>query len=499
LHAATDEELLAERLQFIEDWDNYRRRHRREFGFDGRPMTEENWYPWQLKSMYGTKEHSEVLLMAANQVGKSESAGYWDAVDLTGDYPDWWQGFKFKHPINLWLLGVSSSQLKEVLQRQLLGEVRPDGTLTGGWVHPDEIVQGSIVRSPSARGLIESCRVRHKSGGESQISLKSYTQIDTGQESLPVAGAVVDKIRCDEQPPDEIRGQLMVRTTNGNRGLGGKVVYTLTPELGETDLIRQIWREPMPSQLMVGPVPWDEAPHITPEKADRILAGVPEHERDMRRLGLPMMGSGRIFRHDREKLLCDPFPVSERPWVRLLKGIDIGIDHPTAIAWGIYDPEVDIVYLAKVYRQAGEAAAVHANVANQLWPKVPTVFPHDSDNREAGSGKTVREFYEQAGLRYSIDFHNCDEKGTRYVEPGIMAMDEAMRTGKLKVFRGSCDPFLEEILTYHRKDGKIQKIRDDAISAVRYMFMMVRQFGVPYMRRTQPTIAAGVSARRARG
>ena len=48
-----------------------------------------------------------------------------------------------------------------------------------------------------------------------------------------------------------------------------------------------------------------------------------------------------------------------------------------------------------------------------------------------------------------------------------------METGRWKVF-ASCNDWLEERRTYHRKDGKIVKVADDVLSASRYALMMLR-------------------------
>jgi Terminase RNaseH-like domain len=54
-------------------------------------------------------------------------------------------------------------------------------------------------------------------------------------------------------------------------------------------------------------------------------------------------------------------------------------------------------------------------------------------------------------------------------------MNNRMRGGRWKVFRGQNDGWLEEYRLYHRDpDGKLVKKSDDAISASRYALMMER-------------------------
>ena len=54
-----------------------------------------------------------------------------------------------------------------------------------------------------------------------------------------------------------------------------------------------------------------------------------------------------------------------------------------------------------------------------------------------------------------------------------MDMLTRMENGTFKVF-DSCQLFFDEMLMYHRKDGKVVKEFDDVISACRYAIMMLR-------------------------
>jgi hypothetical protein len=87
----------------------------------------------------------------------------------------------------------------------------------------------------------------------------------------------------------------------------------------------------------------------------------------------------------------------------------------------------------------------------------------------------VRKWYSDAGLKNTIDFENPD--GSRYVEPGILELNERMRTDRFKVF-SNCSAFLREKRIYHRKDGKLVKENDDVMDAVRYGVQMITRRGV---------------------
>ncbi len=429
------------------------------------------WYDWQMSAFYSTA--SQTMTLAGNRSGKTMSAAYHFACDVTGDYPDWWDGPKFPWGLNALCLGVDNGQLKAVLQTQLFGEIDEETKkFKGGWIHTSEIE--AVEWSPHTTGLAKRVTVRH-ARGKSYVVLRAYTQSKTGQGTLSFAGTSIDLILVDEQPPDQLIGQLVTRTMTGNRGKGGVIRYTMTPELGMTKLVTTFTENRQDNQKLIGPIAWSQCPHLTPEVQASILSGIPEHEREMRSKGVPFFGSGLVYPIPEERITCDPFQLSEMPWIKVLRAMDLGIAHPTAIVWLGWDPEFDVIYVMRDYSEKGREAAVHASVANSFLPYAPMVIPPDIDQTEKGSGKTVRKFYNDAGLKHTIDFENPD--GSRYVEPGIMDLFERMRTDRFKVFRG-CEHVLREMRMYHRKEGKLVKENDDALDAVRYGSMMIKTRGV---------------------
>jgi hypothetical protein len=250
----------------------------------------------------------------------------------------------------------------------------------------------------------------------------------------------------------------------------------MTPELGATDLVTSFMEHLGKSQHFIGPVGWDKAPHMTEKKKEVLLAGIPEHEKDMRTKGIPFFGEGMVYTCPDKRITVEPFKLERIPWLKVIRAIDLGISHPTAIAWLAYDSEFDQIYVLRTYSQAGDAAAVHAAAANSYLPYAPIVFPHDIDQREKGSGKTVRQYYIEAGLKNSLDFKNPD--GTIHVEPGILEIDDRMRSDRFKVF-DNCEGFFREKRLYHREKGQIAKKNDDIMDAVRYGAMMIQRYGVP--------------------
>lgn len=113
----------------------------------------------------------------------------------------------------------------------------------------------------------------------------------------------------------------------------------------------------------------DEAEHYTPEQRQKIVAAYLPHEREARAKGIPVLGSGRVFPIEEEKLRVDPFPIPIH-WPQL-NGLDFGWDHPFAAINCAWDRDADCFYLSKEYRESGRdsvtrRAAFTASISPRL-------------------------------------------------------------------------------------------------------------------------------------
>ena len=215
---------------------------------------------------------------------------------------------------------------------------------------------------------------------------------------------------------------------------------------------------------------WDDVPHLTPAQKDALWAAIPQHQRDARTKGIPILGSGRVFTTAEETIICEPFDLP-RSFARIT-GVDFGIDHPFAAARCAWDRDNDIWYVTGSYRERDATPPLHAAALRPWGTSVPIAWPHDGLNRDKGSGDQLAAQYRAHGINM-LPAHATHQEGGTGVEAGIMEMIERMQTGRFKVFRGLADWF-EEYRLYHRKDGLIVKLTDDLISATRYALMMRR-------------------------
>lgn len=428
----------------------------------------DSFYGWQRKFCENTSKYFESCLCAANQIGKTRVGTTIDAYHLTGEYPEDYPGHKFKHPPTLWCLGYSMEKTRDLLQNEIFGAFTPAGGFEGGLIPKDK-----IINYESAQGTVNAMRtirVKHKYG-TSVVQFWSYTQ---GQHAI--MGDVVDWVHIDEEPKDQaIRPQVLTRTINGDRGKGGRVIYTFTPENGRTELVIQFSDEPSEDQsyMQVG---WNDAPHMTEEKKVRLLAQYPEYQRKMRSEGEPMLGHGRIYDIADDYILCDPFQIPEH-W-NVIGGMDFGWDHPQAFVKIAIDPDNDIIYLTNSWK-ASKVSANDAWGATKSWLKdIPVAWPADGLMHEKGKDVATqqKENWSNAGFKL-LPNHATWMKGGVSVESGLYEIGNRQRSGTYRIFKGQPD-LMSEQRQYHRDEkGKIVKVMDDLLDAARYGYMM-RRFAI---------------------
>ncbi|OTG65827.1 terminase large subunit domain-containing protein [Acinetobacter silvestris] len=431
----------------------------------------EKLYPFQRDLVQSTSNYSQVMLMAANRVGKTMTGTYIDTMHALGHYPDWWDGHTFNHAPLIWLLGYSGEKIRDLLQAPIFGR-RIENEWRGGLIPPEYILEHeSMTGTPNA---MRTVYVRHGGGGDvqyqsSKVQLWSYSQ---GQHAL--MGDSVDWYHIDEEPRDQqIFPQVLVRTATGDQGLGGRGILTFTPENGRTELVVQFMDTPSKGQKLIT-AGWDDAPHLTTEVKETLLASFPVHQRDMRTKGIPMLGHGRIYDLSEDFVTCDPFDIPDH-W-KVIDGMDFGWDHPQAQIQLAIDMDTETIYVTHAWKQR-HVSPNDAWGATKFWSKdVPTAWPLDGLQTEKGSGKQQKAYYKDAGFKM-LNEHATWPDGSNGVEAGLFEILDLMRKGKFKVFKG-LRVWLDEFLQYHRDEkGRISKTGDDVLDATRYAYMM-RRFAI---------------------
>ena len=401
--------------------------------------------------------HRERLFLAGNQLGKTLSAGAEAAMHLTGRYPYQWSGRVWQRGVTGWAASETGELTRDTVERMLLGRAGKRGA---GMVPAECIVD--LTASRGTADAVATARIRHTSGGTSLLVFKSY---DQGRERWQ--GETLDFCWFDEEPPSDIYDEGLTRTN----ATGGIVWLTCTPLQGMTEVIGRFFPVPNTPDRDLTMMTIEDAEHYSPEQRERIIASYPEHEREARARGIPVLGSGRVF-PVAEAMIREPAPQIPR-WWRRIGALDFGHgDHPTAAVWLAYDPEADTIHVYDAYRNKEPGIVMHAAAVRARGEWIPIAWPHDGLQTDRVSAETIAGHYRAQGCRL-LGGHATHADGGIGVEAGLVDMLERMRAGRLRVAEHLAD-WWEEYRLYHRKDGKLVKVRDDLMSATRYGVMMLR-------------------------
>ena len=434
-----------------------------------------SYNPYEYQKKFHGSLASQRLLMAGNRVGKSFSGAMEMAYHCTGLYPEWWTGKRFNRPVRCWVGGVSNETTRDVCQKELTGQ--PDDPSAKGMGSIPLKLIGETVRKPGVPNAFNSVVIKHTSGGYSRIGFKAY---EMGKEKW--MGESLDVIWLDEEPPQSIYSQALTRTADK----GGIVYMTFTPEQGMTETVAQFVNNLKTGQELIQAT-WDDAPHMTKDIRNQILSALPPHERKMREMGIPQLGSGLVFPIAEDDIVCEHFEIPD--YFPRICAIDFGWDHPTACVWIAWDRDSDIVYVYDSYAMRQETVPVHASAIKSRGFWIPVVYPMDGRQADKGSGKSLAVQYREEGVNLLREhFTNPPQTGMKEgsggnsVEAGVMEMLTRFQTKRLKIFENQ-GKLMEELRMYHRKEGKIVPMNDDVISALRYAVMSLRKARV---RNTEP-------------
>lgn len=159
-----------------------------------------------------------------HNTGKSTAGVYETAVHLTGMYPKWWEGHRFKKATKVWVIGETNKVTRDVLQEKLLGKPGEFGT---GFI-PGDSIRGNPRPKAGIPDAVDTVYVKHLSGGTSVLRFKSYQE---GRESFQ--GDEVDFIAADEEIPETIYDECLMRLFT----TGGLFVLMFTPLSGLTEVV----------------------------------------------------------------------------------------------------------------------------------------------------------------------------------------------------------------------------------------------------------------------
>jgi len=206
---------------------------------------------------------------------------------------------------------------------------------------------------------------------------------------------------------------------------------------------------------------WQDAPHLTKESKEELLAGYSPHERDARSRGIPQLGSGAIYPVVEDDIIVSPFELPMH-WPRAY-GMDVGWKK-TACIWGAYDKKSDIWYLYSEYYKGYAEPSVHASGIKARGTWINGVIDSAAHGASQSDGISLMTQYTDLGLQLA--------NANKAVESGLLEVYQRLSSGRLKIFT-HLQNWLSEFRVYRRDlNGHIaQKQNDHLMDATRYLIM----------------------------
>jgi phage terminase large subunit-like protein len=436
--------------------------------FSDKGKTRRFLYKKHLIHFKAGKKYRQRLFMCGNRVGKTTAAGVELVYHLTGEYPQWWEGRRYRLPQDWWVCGEYSHTIRSSLQPLLIGPVGDFGT---GLIPRHLLDIDSMTAAKKMDTPITDFKVRHSSGGYSTVGFRSYDQGRRAFQSTE---------RCiwlDEEPPKDVFEECLMRTMTRASGDGeSMLLLTFTPLNGWSETIKSFIGEEInytEGQKGLGKwmtmADWDDVPHLTEKDKEEMREHwrkTAPHLLDARSKGIPVLGEGAVYPIEASRVFIDPISIPET--FKRVFALDFGFDpDPTAILWGAIDPETDCLYIyAEHYLKMAEPM-IHAAVINQHTRLAKYTIPGVCDPSGGGSstadGKFTKDIYRK---EYGIIMVSAINS----VEPGITTVLDYLTRDRLKIFN-TCVNTKREFHMYQRDKRGNPSGADHLMDCLRYLVM----------------------------
>jgi len=337
--------------------------------------------------------------MAGNRTGKTETGAYELLCHLTGQYPPWWQGKRFDKPINAWACGTTNGTTRDIVQEKLLG---PEGARGTGMIPAERI--DHVSNKPGLPNAADTISVKHRSGGLSRVSFKSY---ESGRKAFE--GTAQHVIWLDEESPLDIYIECLYRTAT----TGGIMYTTFTPLAGMSDVVKTFLEpenEAAAAVKHISQCDWSQVPHLDEAAKAQILASTPVYQRDARTRGIPQLGAGAIYPLAESDIVVPRFDIPD-DWPRSY-ALDVGWNR-TAVVWGALDPITKVAYLYHEYYRSQAEPVIHATGIKAAGEWIPGVVDPGCLGSSQIDGRTLMEMYGNLGLDLQPAVNSVEAASTK--------------------------------------------------------------------------------------
>ena len=321
---------------------------------------------------------------------------------------------------------------------------------------------GEIAWMDKKKGIPSMIRLQN----QSQIYFKSY---DQGREKFQ--GAACDMIWLDEEPPEDIYDECLIRTVDR----AGKLLITMTPLKGLTWIYDRIYLSTAELDLIQHwTISMQENKFLPPAEREKMLALYSQDEIEKRVYGRFMKLEGAVWKEfDLSRNVVPRFPIP-RSW-RKIRTIDFGYTNPFCCLWIAMNPTGEL-YVYQEHYQAGMLLKDHAAIILRRDKEglndesldrgiEATVADHDAQDRRELEEYGIFTLPAQKSVVTGIQTVNRAFK-LRGGRPALMIFDDLKQT-------------LTETRNYHYPKGRTHRndselpepLHDHAQDAMRYGVM----------------------------
>ncbi|EBW2292215.1 hypothetical protein DFV88_24845 [Salmonella enterica subsp. enterica serovar Newport] len=460
-------------------------------------------YPYQRKFMNAGLNHTSRYMRAGNRTGKTYGAAAEMAYHLTGRYPFWWEGARIEGSNHVfWGVGITQESAANVMQKELFGssDCRVN-ELIGSGALPRDAIEFKLGWEQDGPKL-KSCMIRHVSGG---VNTFKFHGCDNPQ---VLHGAKCAVIWIDEEAINamEVYSICRARLTNAlGTGKSGQLILTATPERGYTPL-NKLFDEDETGVLYIQSASWDDCPNFSPEMIEKELSQYPKWQHEMRRRGLPVLGTGAVFDVADEQIKI--MAVNPGPDWEAIAAIDWAENlDPTAVVVALRNLSNMHYYITDVFYLDGDSySRSPANVAAILqstYPGITVIRPHDhpalsNQLRELGINVSYEPFRNppQSELKANRAISRESAEKSNSIEVGLDEMRLLFSEDRLKVLAHCEKWFIEKNGYFYSQDKNTGKVRlkgqqgDHALDASRYAILsLMANRGCTYEEAFDPATA----------
>ena len=412
----------------------------------------------------------ERLFLGGNRTGKTNAVCMEMAMHLTGNYPEWWRGYRFSRPINAISASISLKDTRDILQKKLfVGDI--DESM------PPILHESYIINKThhTIAGAWDTVEIQHISGGISELKFKAFQQGETSFQ-----GVKADFIHLDEVPNFKVYQEALIRTTSFDDEKTFLVV-SMWPERGRDELIAHFLDHASEAEVKDGrfyiTASWADNPYLKPEERERLRKSVPAWQLEAREHGTPVFGQGKVFTMKESEIFVEPFEIPNH-FARIY-----GLDPSSSSGgtWGVvllaYDRDKDIIYATVDYKLNNATPTEHACNISRIIPEwcYGMVDPAGAGENMHTKETTIEFLQTRSGLHLAKA-----DKTNRIKEAMIDEIYERVRGNRFKIFYNDkgigCRNLVTEWRQYARDDnGLILKKNDHCIDALFYALN-----GLPY-------------------